>query len=241
MGAWPIDEHRILTYLEKATREAKVHTSWTNPDETYEASVRQFVTALMRDKGFIHLLEEFIEPLIPLGRINSLSQTLIKLTAPGVPDVYQGTEVWNLALVDPDIRRPVDYESRRRLLGELPRLKPAEILRRADEGAPKLWVLRQALHLRRHKPEAFGAAAHFHPLGVSGSRSEHIVAYRRGESVVTVAPRLVATLDGNWRDTSIELPTGSWRNAFTRAIVGGGEVRAGALLSEFPVCLLSLE
>ncbi|MBV8134388.1 MAG: malto-oligosyltrehalose synthase [Deltaproteobacteria bacterium] len=239
VGTWPISEQRLLAYLEKAAREAKQHTSWTHPDPVYEAAIRDFAAALLHDSRFLADLEEFVQPLIPLGRLNSLSQTLLKLTAPGVPDLYQGTELWNFALVDPDNRTPVDYESRRRLLSEVEHLTVSEIMRRADEGLPKLWVVRQALRLRRHMPEAFGPSAGFESLGVVGSRREHAIAYSRGGRAVTVAPRLVAKLQDDWRDTSVELPAGEWRNEFTGAQVGHGAMPLRSLLGEFPVCLLS--
>jgi (1->4)-alpha-D-glucan 1-alpha-D-glucosylmutase len=156
-----------------------------------------------------------------------------------VPDLYQGTELWNLALVDPDNRTPVDYESRRRLLNEVEHMNLSEILRRADEGLPKLWVVRQALHLRRRMPEAFGPSAGFKSLEAVGSRREHAIAYVRGGRVVTVAPRLVARLASDWRDTAVELPAGVWRNEFTGAQVGHGTVHLRSLLDKFPVCLLS--
>jgi (1->4)-alpha-D-glucan 1-alpha-D-glucosylmutase len=239
VGAWPIGEQRLLAYLEKAVREAKQHTSWSHPDPSYEGAIREFAAALLHDSAFLDDLEEFVRPLIPLGRLNSLSQTLLKLTAPGVPDLYQGTELWSLALVDPDNRTPVDYESRRRLLNEIEHMTVPEILRRADEGLPKLWVVRQALHLRRLMPEAFGPSAGFESLEAVGSRHKHAIAYVRGGLVVTVAPRLVARLGNDWRDTAIELPPGAWRNEFTGARVAHGMMQLRSLLGEFPVCLLS--
>jgi (1->4)-alpha-D-glucan 1-alpha-D-glucosylmutase len=239
VGAWPIEEQRVLAYLEKAAREAKQHTSWAHPDQAYEAAIRQFATALLHDPMFLDDLGEFVRSLIPLGRLNSLSQTLLKLTAPGVPDLYQGTELWNLALVDPDNRTPVDYELRRRLLNEVECMKVSEIMRRADEGLPKLWVVRQTLQLRRRMPEAFGPSGGFQPLGVFGSRREHVIAYSRGDRVVAVAPRLVAKLGRDWRDTSVQLPAGEWRNEFTGAHVGHGATPLRSLVGEFPVCLLS--
>lgn len=239
VGAFPIAEQRILAYIEKAVREAKQHTSWSHPDPAYEGTIRDFAAALLHDSMFLEDLEKFVRPLIPLGRLNSLSQTLLKLTAPGVPDLYQGTELWNLALVDPDNRTPVDYESRRRLLSEVEHMTVSEIMRRADEGLPKLWVVRQALRLRRRMPEAFGPSAGFESLAAVGSQREHAIAYSRGGRAVAVAPRLVASLGGDWRDTSVELPAGVWRNEFTGAQVRHGAVPLRSLLGEFPVCLLS--
>jgi (1->4)-alpha-D-glucan 1-alpha-D-glucosylmutase len=239
VGAWPIAEQRLLAYLEKAIREAKQHTSWSHADPAYEAAIRDFAAALLHDSAFLADLEEFVRPLISFGRLNSLSQTLLKLTAPGVPDLYQGTELWNLALVDPDNRAPVDYESRRRLLSEVEHMTVSEIIRRADEGLPKLWVVRQALQLRRRMPETFGPPAGFQALEVFGSRREHVIAYSRGDRAVAVAPRLVARLGNDWRDTAVELPAGVWRNEFTGAKVGHGAMPLRSLLGEFPVCLLS--
>jgi (1->4)-alpha-D-glucan 1-alpha-D-glucosylmutase len=239
VGAWPITQQRLLTYLEKAAREAKQHTSWSHPDPAYEAAIRDFAAGLLHDPVFLDDFEEFLRPVISFGHLNSLSQTLLKLTAPGVPDLYQGTELWNLTLVDPDNRTPVDYQTRRRLLNEIECMRVSEIMRRADEGLPKLWVVRQALHLRRRMPEAFGPSAGFQPLKVAGTRRKHAIAYSRGGRAVTVAPRLVARLGSDWRDTSVELPAGVWRNEFTGAQVGHGAIPLRSLLGEFPVCLLS--
>jgi (1->4)-alpha-D-glucan 1-alpha-D-glucosylmutase len=239
VGAWPIDEPRVLAFLEKSVREAKVHTSWTNPDRTYEFEIHTFATGLMRDPEFVHDLEEFLGPLIVLGRMNSLSQTLIKLTAPGVPDIYQGNELWVHSLVDPDNRRPVDYEMRRRLLREMACMKHTDILAHSDSGLPKLWLTRQTLHLRRRLPAAFGPSGNFAALEVQGDRHDHLVAYSRGGSVVALAPRLLVKLDDDWRDTSVGLPNGKWLNELTGAQVDGGTRRVGDLLGEFPVGLLS--
>ena len=241
VGAWPIDEHRILQYLEKAVREAKVHTSWTDPDETYERAIRGFAAGIMSDEEFVKDLEEFVRPLVQLGRINSLAQALIKLTSPGIPDIYQGMELWNLSLVDPDNRQPVDYELRRRLLRDLQCATVSDIVQRTDEGLPKLWVVRRALRLRAQMPEAFGPAGAFLPIEVTGSRRKHLVAFSRGSRAITLAPRLVAKLANDWGDTAVTLPEGRWKNEFTGANLAGGRTAAHTLFSEFPVCLLSRE
>src|SRR5262245_5744517 len=107
VGAWPIDSDRMTAYMAKATREAKAHTSWTSPNETYEHALRAFIESSMADRAFTSDLEAFVAPLIAAGRVNSLAQTLLKLTTPGIPDIYQGNELWDLSLVDPDNRRPV--------------------------------------------------------------------------------------------------------------------------------------
>ena len=141
----------MIAYMEKASREAKVHTSWTQPNSDYDGALREFIEGILNDQEFKADLETFVKPLIEPGRVNSLAQTLIKLTAPGVPDFYQGTELWDLSLVDPDNRRPVDYALRRRLLSELDGMTAEEIWRRIDEGLPKLWIIHQTLKLRRSR------------------------------------------------------------------------------------------
>ena len=238
VGAWPIETDRAAAYMEKAAREAKGRTAWTRTDPEYEDALRSFVEAVLADRDFVADLEGFVAPLVEPGRINSLAQTLIKLTAPGVPDIYQGTELWSLALVDPDNRRPVDYEQRRRLLEELAGAPaPEEILARMDEGLPKLWVIRQALRLRSRIQGSYA------PLPAKGERARHVFAFSRDDSrgteVVAVVPRLVIGLGGDWGDTSLELPPGRWRNELTGDDVDGGEVRLADLLRRFPVALLA--
>jgi (1->4)-alpha-D-glucan 1-alpha-D-glucosylmutase len=232
VGAWPIETERVVAYMEKAAREAKGATSWTRTNPEYEDALRSFVEGGLTDRDFVADLEAFVAPLVEPGRINSLAQTLVKLTAPGVPDIYQGTELWSLALVDPDNRRPVDYEECRRLLTGLAGAPaPEEILAQMDQGLPKLWVTRQALRLRRR----LGAYA---PLWAKGDRAGHVFAFSRGE-IVTVVPRLVIGLGGDWGDTSLDLPPGRWRNELTGEDAVEGEARLSDLLRRFPVALLS--
>jgi (1->4)-alpha-D-glucan 1-alpha-D-glucosylmutase len=178
--------------------------------------------------------------------VTALAQTLLKLTSPGVPDTYQGTELWDDSLVDPDNRRPVDYERRQALLAELDAgLPPEEILRRSPEGLPKLLVTRQALHLRRRRPDAFGAGSGgaYEALAASGTKAEHVVAFARGGSVVTIAPRLVVGLGGDWADTTVAVPDATWRNLLTgdTAPVVGGRAAVADLLARVPVALLERE
>ena len=232
VGAWPIEAERVVAYMEKAAREAKGRTAWTRIDPEYEEELRSFVESVLADRDFVADLEAFVASLIEPGRINSLAQTLIKLTAPGVPDIYQGTELWNLSLVDPDNRRPVDYEERRRLLAELrSEPSPEEILARMEEGLPKLWVIRQGLRVQ--------PAGSYDPIPARGARARHAFAFSRGGEVVTVVPRLVLGLGGDWKDTALDLPAGNWRNWLTGEEVEGGEVRLADLLCRFPVALLS--
>ena len=169
VGAWPIEKSRLIAYAEKAAREAKVHTSWTDPAPAYEDAVRKFIEGIYDDSAFIGALDEFVASLIHPGRINSLAQTLLKITAPGVPDFYQGTELWNLALVDPDNRRPQDFDLRRRMLADLRNATPEQVMKRFDEGMPKLWLIRQGLALRKQHPEWFGPQAGIEPLEVRGA------------------------------------------------------------------------
>jgi len=240
VGAWPIATERMIAYMEKASREAKVHTSWTQPNPDYDGALQQFIEGILDDREFKADLETFVKPLIEPGRVNSLAQTLIKLTAPGVPDFYQGTELWDLSLVDPDNRRPVDYALRRRLLSELDGMTAEEIWSRIDEGLPKLWIIRQTLKLRRSR-KLLEPESSYRPLVARGEKSAHVVAYTRGERIATVLPRLVIKLGAKWGDTTLELPEGRWRNAFTNETLNGGEIALAKLLKRFPVGLLCQE
>jgi (1->4)-alpha-D-glucan 1-alpha-D-glucosylmutase len=241
VGAWPIERTRIVEFMRKAAREAKVHTSWTAANEKYEHSLIGFIEGALDNAEFVNELSAFVAPLVWPGRINALAQTLIKLTAPGVPDFYQGSELWNITLVDPDNRRPIDYAVRRRLLTELHHLTLDQILTRADEGLPKLWLIRQALALRRRCPQLFGRNGDYRPLYGRGRRAAHAIAFSRGGGAVTIAPRLPIGLAGDWGDTTIALPHGRWHNALTGDAIDGGEVLLANLTERFPTCLLTRE
>ncbi len=238
VGAWPIEPERITAYMEKAVREAKVHTSWRNQDDNFENGLRDFIEAILADDDFVAEFEHFVKDIILPGRINSMALTLIKLTAPGIPDIYQGTELWDLSLVDPDNRRPVDFDMRRKLLSEAARLSPSDIIGRMDDGLPKMWVIRQALHLRREHPELFGSDAAYRPIVANGAKADHVVAFARADRVITVVPRLVMSVAGNWGDTAIELLEGGWENILTGERVNGPRVPVAKLLGHFPVALL---
>ena len=241
VGAWPIEKERILKYAEKATREAKVYTSWTDPNQDYEDSVRKFIEGIYENSRFLRAVEEFVAGIVEPGRVNSLAQTLIKLTAPGVPDFYQGCELWDLSLVDPDNRRPVDFDRRRALLRQIPDATPEQVMERAGDGLPKLWLIKQGLALRGRHPEWFGADADIQRLNVHGRWSDHAIAYVRAGSVIAVAPRLVVKLGGDWRDTAIDLPEGNWLNHLTGDRWVQGLTGVAELLRRFPVALLSRE
>jgi (1->4)-alpha-D-glucan 1-alpha-D-glucosylmutase len=239
VGAWPIDADRVSAFMAKATKEAKVHTSWTDPVPAYDDAIAAFVERVLRDGEFVDDLETFLAEqwVVERGRTISLAQTALLLTCPGVPDVYQGTELWDLSLVDPDNRRPVDYELRRRLLAELAGAGASEAMRWIDEGGPKLWLLIRLLDHRRRHPDLY-ESDHYEPLPVRGARSAHAVAFSRG-SLLVVVPRLVAGLAGDWVDTTVVLPAGAWTDVLTGATHQGGPANVEELLGGFPVAVLA--
>jgi (1->4)-alpha-D-glucan 1-alpha-D-glucosylmutase len=240
VGAWPLDPERAWAYMLKAVREQKLHTSWRRPDPAYEAAVRAFTEGALADAEFCADLEAFCAGLRPAAQVNGLAQTLLKLTAPGVPDLYQGGELWDLSLVDPDNRRPVDFALRQQALAALEGASPEQVLERSAEGWPKLWLIQRALALRSRRPDAFGRQGSYEPLAAQGACSRHVIAFARGASAIAVVPRLLVRLGGDWRDTRLELPAGTWSSALTGEPVGGGMALA-ELLARFPVALLESE
>jgi (1->4)-alpha-D-glucan 1-alpha-D-glucosylmutase len=240
VGAWPISRERLAEYMRKVVREAKENTSWIAPNAAYEIALEQFCDSLLTDSEFTADLEQFISQTAPAARATSLSLTLLKLTAPGIPDVYQGTELWECSLVDPDNRRLVDYELRKHLLAELEHLTPEELLQRSNEGLPKLWVIRQALRARCSHARDFGAEGAYTPLWATGAKATHVVSFQRGENIVTIAPRLLVTR-GDWGGTLLEIPEGSWKNQFTGDRIQGAKVEVASLVDRFPVALLTRE
>jgi (1->4)-alpha-D-glucan 1-alpha-D-glucosylmutase len=238
VGAWPICADRLTAYMEKASREAKVHTSWTSPNADYDQALRTFVQACLADQRLMEDIGRFVEALVGPGRINVLAQTLIKLTAPGVPDLYQGTELWTLQLVDPDNRRPVDFDERKRALAQVKSLSPSSIWQRADEGLPKLWVTYAALHLRHRHPESFAARGSYAAVHARGPLACHVVAFQRGDDVMTIVPRLATRAGGRWRGTTIPVGPGVWHNVLIGKRVDRAEVDVADLWEDFPVALL---
>jgi (1->4)-alpha-D-glucan 1-alpha-D-glucosylmutase len=238
VGAWPVCADRLIAYMEKATREAKVHTSWTTPHADYDAAVRAFVDSCLADPVFMEDVRAFVESIVGPGRINSLAQTLLKLTSPGVPDLYQGTELWALHLVDPDNRRSVDYAERRHALSVVSSLDPPAILQRGDEGLPKIWVTHAALQLRQRRRDSFGARGSYAPVHAQGPLACHVVAFRRGEDVMTIVPRLITRAAGRWDGTTIPVSPGVWHNVLTGKRVDEGEIEISELWQDFPVALL---
>ncbi|MGH9065906.1 MAG: malto-oligosyltrehalose synthase, partial [Acidimicrobiales bacterium] len=254
VGAWPVGVDRVLAYMQKAAKEAKTHTSWTDPDPDYDAALEGFVRGAFGNDAFMADAGDFVAAhLREPGWVNSLAQALLRLTMPGVPDTYQGCECWDYSLVDPDNRRPVDFDRLRRLLAELggpAPLTPEQLWARRGEGLPKLAVTHRALTLRRAHPSWFGARGDYSPLTVAGDRAGHLVAFARAGSAVTVVPRLVHDL---WRSepdgggfvgsglsgVTVDLPAGRWQNVLTGEDAGGGRAGAGELLARFPVALLA--
>lgn len=244
LGAWPAgawrDEaasgvwrERLHGYATKAMREAGDRTTWTEPDEGYEAAVHAAVDAAIDRDDVREVLEEVLGWTVDPGWSNALSAKLVALTMPGVPDVYQGSELWEQSLVDPDNRRPVDFDLRARLLAA----GPAPLVGGLDdEGAAKLHVTSTALRLRRDRPELFTTYA---AVPVSGDAADHALAFDRG-GAVTVATRLPLglTARGGWGDTRLSLPEGRWRDALTGRVTEG--VLAD-LLDTYPVALLVRE
>jgi len=242
IGAWPIEKDRVAAYMKKAVREAKQHTSWTQQNQEFEDALDAFIGGLFASREFLASMEGFVAEIRETGWANSLAQTLIKLGAPGVPDTYQGGELWDLSLVDPDNRRPVDYDVRRCMLEELKAgVDVAEIVTRMESGLPKLWLIHTALRVRREHPEWFGRDAAYTPVLAEGPRSEHLLGFLREKSVAVFAPRWTLKLGNNWAGTTVTLPEGRWTNRLTREAVAGGRIRLRNLLERFPVALLTRE
>ena len=241
VGAWPIERARLHGYAEKAAREAGVSTGWIDSDSAFEQRLHALVDAIYDDAELHAGMTGMAARLAPHGRSNSLSAKLIQLTGPGVPDVYQGTEMWDLSLVDPDNRRPVDYDRRIALLarlddGWLPGIDGPDI---DQDGAVKLLVTSRALRLRRDRPELFTG---YDPVDASGAGGQHVFAFDRG-GALTVATRLPLSLAaaGGWRDTALAVPAGSWADVLTGRRVTGGQVPVADLLDRYPVALLARE
>lgn len=233
VGAWPIERDRLHAYAEKAAREAGDSTTWTAPDEAFEARLHAAVDAVYDDEAVHALVERVAAGLTPAGWSNGLAMKLLQLAGPGVPDVYQGSELWERSLVDPDNRRPVDFAVRRELLRQL----DAGALPAIDEtGAAKLLVVSRTLRLRRDRPELFTGYA---PLSASGPAAGHLVAFDRG-GAIAVATRLPVGLAerGGWGGTAIDLGSAPVVDVLTGVEHRGGELRVADLLQRYPVALL---
>jgi (1->4)-alpha-D-glucan 1-alpha-D-glucosylmutase len=278
IASWPLLEPeaagmaeyraRIEAYMIKAVREAKVHTSWTEIGVAYEDALLQFVHSALEPRDNNLFLADFLafwRPVARFGLLNSLSQTLCKLTAPGVPDIYQGNELWDFSLVDPDNRRPVDYRERGELLERLEReadrLAIEEVLAHLEDGRCKLLLTWRALQLRRAQPQLF-SDGDYRRLRVQGSRAHYLCAFARRcerHTAVVIAPRLYRRLLGDptrlplgsavWESTLIELPPDGGSGGPLRNVLDGAELQpvrhgegfaipAAEALARFPVALL---
>ncbi len=244
VGAWPISGERLAGYLTKAVREAKRRTSWTAPDEEYEAAVLGLAARVLGDPELSGSVADFVAGIAGDAAVNSLGAKLVQLTMPGVPDVYQGCELAALSLVDPDNRRPVGFARTRSALTALDTslgASPRDTLADSDPGylsTAKLLVTSRALRLRRARPEWF--AGDYEPLAAPGPAAGHAVAFRRGGHAVTVVTRLPVSLRraGGWRDTVLPLPGGAWADLLTGAVYRGGAVPVAELTGRLPVALL---
>jgi (1->4)-alpha-D-glucan 1-alpha-D-glucosylmutase len=237
VGAWPIERERLREYAQKAVREAKLNTSWQRPNEEYEASLAQHVDRLYEHQELLGSVQAFVNSLAAGFEANALAQTLLKVTCPGVPDVYQGTELWDFSLVDPDNRSPVDYALRRGLLAEMANADPQQIAEQRGSGIIKLYVLYRALAVRGALPECFGPEGAYGPLTPAGPRADRVLAFSRGEAVVSVVTRWWLTHGDDFQQTTLTLPNGQWENRLTRVELSG-TVGLGELLGPFPCALL---
>jgi (1->4)-alpha-D-glucan 1-alpha-D-glucosylmutase len=239
VGAWPISAERLLQFMSKATKEAKVHTSWVDPVPEYDAAVVAFVRDIMANREFPNQIERFLDEhsLIELGRVNALAQTTLLLTCPGVADIYQGSELWDLSLVDPDNRRPVDYRERNELLARLTKEVPSIPIGEDDIGVWKQWLIWRLLQDRQARPEAYGSSQ-YEPLEVKAPIGQPAVAFVRGDLAVIV-PRLLGRPDGVWRRSDVFLGASDWINVLTGEHVTGGRVPLSDVLARCPVAVLT--
>ncbi|MCA1961162.1 MAG: malto-oligosyltrehalose synthase [Desulfomonile sp.] len=270
VGAYPFTEtelplfrDRMKKYIVKAVREAKVHTEWIRPDTAYEDAYLSFVEMLLTPSptnSFLPAFLTFRRTIARYGMYNALSQALIKIAAPGVPDFYQGSELWDLSLVDPDNRRPVDFEKRRAYLIDIMERSSddlfsliGELLETWQDGRIKLFLVHHGLKARQESPDLFQQGTYI-PLGCSGTFKGHILAFGRARAetyVIAVVPRFLTDLVGSnqhplgedvWRDTSVIVPKGwpaIWQDRFTgRFIRGTGVLPAAKIFAHFPAGLL---
>ena len=253
---------RLQAYLEKALREAKVNTDWAEPNEAYEQAVKDLVPQLLQqDEGFMQSFVPFFRKVAHYGWIYALCQTLLKITCPGVPDIYQGTELWDLSLVDPDNRRPVDYRLRQHHLLRIKQQENQnsyqlhrELLEHWENGQVKLYLVYKALNARRSFPQLFSHGEYI-PLKVTGKYKDHVLAFARHhkqEWALVAVPLLLAKIapEGNlplgpevWENTAIELPQhapGQWRFVFGKDTwQGKGPVPVPEIFKTFPVAFLT--
>ncbi|HYR44903.1 MAG TPA: malto-oligosyltrehalose synthase [Terriglobia bacterium] len=247
LGAWPIEADRLKQYVTKALREGKTHTSWIDVDEAYENRALSFVDSLYANEAFLKDFAQFQTTIAYYGALSSLSQLVLKIASPGVPDFYRGTDAWDFSLADPDNRRPVDFSSRMEMLEQLKKhANPRELLKSWADGRLKLYVTWKLLNFRRQHSELF-LHGEYIPLRIAGPRANHLIAFARrlhDDWCVIAVPRLLAKLGrGNnlWQNTSIELPPEApvdWNNILTSEDVSS-PLFASALFATLPLAVLS--
>ena len=234
VGSWPASAERLHGYAEKASREAGNSTAWIDSNEEFEERMHAVIDQIFSDPQISGIIEHFVEATSAAGWSNSLSAKAIQITAPGVPDVYQGSELWETSLVDPDNRREVDFDIRRLYLAAVDAGAHPPI---DDSGAAKLLVTARALRLRRDRPELFTRYA---PLEAMGERARNVVAFDRG-GAITLATRFPIGLfeSGGWGDTTVMLPGHELVDVFTGRRFPGGQTRLADLMNKYPVALLA--
>jgi len=257
LGTWPIEpdgaaaqnvdqeyRERIQAYMAKALREAKINTSWIQPNEKWDTAMQDFVARILDSSPKNKFVPSFLpvaEEIARLGAINSLAQVALKLTTPGLPDIYQGNEIWNFSLVDPDNRRPVNYQKRREMLDSLAGVSPEELLQTWPDGRIKLFLTQRLLRFRREHPALFQQGKYLR-LTVSGSFAESCVAFAReheNDWIIVLVPRLSARvgfppIGDKWKETAVDLPDSLSREG-ARELFTSRDLRmdnAGIRLSE---------
>jgi (1->4)-alpha-D-glucan 1-alpha-D-glucosylmutase len=255
---------RVESYMKKAVHEAKVHTSWANSDATYNTAIENFVKGSFNNATFMEDINQFSQKITSVGRFNSLSQTLLEMTSPGVPDIYQGNELWDYGLVDPDNRRLVDFEERQTLLRSIqdsahdPINLVADLLKNPQNGAIKLYLVWRTLNFRREHSELFKEGDYV-PVDVIGEKAQHVCCFQRTygtKNIIVVAPVLIHGLTKGilrnpmgqdvWQDTSLRVPGAlkQYRNIFTEEILDSHAenqltfIHLASILNYFPVAVL---
>jgi (1->4)-alpha-D-glucan 1-alpha-D-glucosylmutase len=268
LGSWPVAGNgeavksatpdyvqRMQAYMNKALNEAKLNTSWVQPNDEWLTAMNEFVARILEDSPKNRFLPNFlpvVEEVARLGAINSLSQALLKLTSPGVPDIYQGNEIWDFSLVDPDNRRPVDYEQRRKMLGEIGQASPEELLQNWPDGRLKMFLTQTVLRFRREQADLFRKGSYM-PVRTEGIFGESCLAFgreRNGQSIVVIAPRLSSRvgfppIGEKWGDTEAVLPEAIKMNRGRELFTGreltfeGGHLKIGDALSVLPFAVVT--
>jgi (1->4)-alpha-D-glucan 1-alpha-D-glucosylmutase len=232
VGAWPASRERLHHYATKAAREAGSSTRWTSPNTEFETTMHGMIDSVFDNPAVAEVVSAFVAEIEQAGWSNSLTAKLIQLATPGIPDVYQGSELWETSLVDPDNRREVDFDLRRLLLAAVQHELPAI----DDTGAAKLLVTTRALHLRRDRPELFTRYA---PLPVLGKSARHAVAFDRGGAIAIGTRLSLGLRESGWGNTELVLPGHPLVDVITGREFEGGPLLLADLLGRYPVALLA--